>query len=358
MKMRLNRGLVAGISILVSLILVEIILRIIPLPLSDRFFEPNNDFGWYHIPSRHGWQATTEFRIPIEINENGLRDLKREYEKESGVYRILLLGDSFTEGLQVSLKDTVGIQLQGMVNLESEREYEVINAGVSKFGTANELLFYENEGAKYNPDLVILLFFHNDVTDNVDVPFFYLEDGVLRQSYPKPIERITLMDRFHFWLYDHLQTYRLGYIVMKIVEGLLESTSSKDARSSNWVYQTGEVEELDYAWELTSSLISELKRSVAEDNARFLVVGIADWNSVTQAGADGDFDFDEVNRRLGEILEEQSIAYLDLTTEFTVQYAETGDSLFWPGDQHWNTKGHKLAAKLIYNYLLDIGYVD
>jgi hypothetical protein len=36
---------------------------------------------------------------------------------------------------------------------------EVMNTGVSRFGTENKLRFYHYESAGYQPDLVLLLFF-------------------------------------------------------------------------------------------------------------------------------------------------------------------------------------------------------
>ncbi len=46
-------------------------------------------------------------------------------------------------------------------------EKEVINAGCAGYGTDNELLFFQNEGYKYNPDITILCIFPwNDIRNN------------------------------------------------------------------------------------------------------------------------------------------------------------------------------------------------
>ena len=42
----------------------------------------------------------------------------------------------------------------------------MINAGVSGYSTDQELLWYRNEGIKYETDLVILVIAGNDVGDN------------------------------------------------------------------------------------------------------------------------------------------------------------------------------------------------
>jgi len=38
------------------------------------------------------------------------------------------------------------------------RRFEVLNAGVSNWGTDNPLLYFRSEGRKYRPDLVLLAF--------------------------------------------------------------------------------------------------------------------------------------------------------------------------------------------------------
>ncbi|MBU1849701.1 MAG: hypothetical protein KKH40_03155, partial [Nanoarchaeota archaeon] len=50
---------------------------------------------------------------------------------------------------------------------ENKLDYEVINLGVSGYGTDQELILLQKEGLKYNPDVVILGFYlENDKPDN------------------------------------------------------------------------------------------------------------------------------------------------------------------------------------------------
>jgi hypothetical protein len=57
---------------------------------------------------------------------------------------------------------------------------QVLNAGVSGFSTAEELVFLENEGIKFDPDFVVLGFYANDFEDNIKAGLFQLgTDGTL-----------------------------------------------------------------------------------------------------------------------------------------------------------------------------------
>src|SRR6185503_1606942 len=83
----------------------------------------------------------------------------------------VMLGDSFLEGVQVNQQDGLAERLEALLNLDSPppgyTAIDVINAGVAAYGTGQETLFYENEVYKYQPDLVVLMFYvGNDVKNN------------------------------------------------------------------------------------------------------------------------------------------------------------------------------------------------
>jgi hypothetical protein len=61
------------------------------------------------------------------------------------------------EGMQVPLEDTFATIVESDLR-ERGLPVEMINAGVSGFGTDNELLFFRAEGVRYAPDLVVLVF--------------------------------------------------------------------------------------------------------------------------------------------------------------------------------------------------------
>jgi hypothetical protein len=80
---------------------------------------------------------------------------------------------------------------------------EVLNTGVSGYGTDSELLFYLNEGYKYRADVVLLVFnTSNDILENhnglmrgtgfpyPDKPYFDFQDGRLQvQRFPLPEQK-------------------------------------------------------------------------------------------------------------------------------------------------------------------------
>jgi hypothetical protein len=351
-------GLLLG-SLVLTLLILEIALRLFPMPLSDRFFQPYPNFGWFHIPGRQGWQATPEYRVWITINQQGLRDSEHSYEKPTGSYRILLLGDSFVEGLQVPLEDTFGKQLEAALNASSRdgTRYEVINGGVSRFGTDNELLFYQFEGRRYQPDLVLLLFYHNDVTDNTAVAYFELDNGAVQTVESRPGNKSKNADRVRCWLWDHFQIYRLARVGGQAIASLSGDRPNTPPHRSKALYQAETTPELEYSWELTIALMAEINREVLADSARFAVIGISDIAALQPTTQGAELDWERPNHELGERLTGSGIFYIDLLPAFQAHYAQTGEKLFWPGDKHWNAAGHRLAAETVYDEIVQDGVI-
>lgn len=101
------------------------------------------------------------YLVSYRFNELGCRGRDYAIPRPAGTSRILLLGDSYTLGVGVHEEDTFAHQLEGLLNQEmataSGRRYDVVNCGVSGYGTREERILYELVGAQYTPDVVLLV---------------------------------------------------------------------------------------------------------------------------------------------------------------------------------------------------------
>ena len=129
----------------------------------------------------------------LNTNSKGLRG-KRDfsYTKNKETLRILILGDSFTFGDEVSDDETYSHYLQEMLP-----RTEIINMGVHGYGHDQMLILLKEEGIKYKPDIVILGFLPLDMVRNLlefrdfAKPRFVLERGELKLTgspVPRPEE--------------------------------------------------------------------------------------------------------------------------------------------------------------------------
>jgi len=146
--------------------------HVVEAPWGIRYNDPGSDY-------RHrSADGTWHFRI----NQQGMRDDREfDYEKPPGVKRTVSLGDSFTMGYEVDLDQSFSMVLEEQLR-DAGYEVQVLNAGVSGFLNAEEALYLEREPLKYGPDVVVLSYFINDLTDNVRTGLFRLSDGGLETA--------------------------------------------------------------------------------------------------------------------------------------------------------------------------------
>ena len=144
-----------------------------------------------HHPTR-GWALRPRLRnVPafqgkiLNTNSRGLRGTSEHSIRAApGKSRILLLGDSFSFGEEVSDWETAAARLETLLP-----DTEVLNLGVHGYGLDQMLIYYQEEGSGYHPDRVILGFVYEDIHRDIlsfrdfAKPRFYLRpDGSLRSA--------------------------------------------------------------------------------------------------------------------------------------------------------------------------------
>jgi lysophospholipase L1-like esterase len=167
-----NAGLVVGSCVSV-LVLGEVILRLF-LPI-----RPPATIGYPVAPSAalYGWGFNPGQLIVVSdpdtgqiykspANPQGWRDQPRSVRNRALSYRILVLGDSVTFGAIVPADKIYSRQLEDKL-LDLGYNAEVVNMSYGGWGTDQELEALRNEGLAYRPQLVVLQFCTNDLTDNL-----------------------------------------------------------------------------------------------------------------------------------------------------------------------------------------------
>ncbi len=108
--------------------------------------------------------------VPVRVNSCGMRGPEISVEKSSGVYRIALLGDSFTFGWGVEEEKIFATVLQDRLNdfFQGAPEIEVLNFGVPGYSTFQEAAIFQERALEFEPDAVMVFFVENDF----GLPFF------------------------------------------------------------------------------------------------------------------------------------------------------------------------------------------
>jgi hypothetical protein len=390
-----------GLLLLAALEIATYVLHWRPDPL----MQPDERFGFAHIPNASGWwvniDAPGEFQTYVRINSKGLRDREYPYEKPPGVFRILVLGDSFADALEVPLEDSFHEVLESLLSERLDTPVEVINGGVWGYGNDLELLFYRLEGYKYQPDLVLLAFQStSDVLENhqemeaqymgqVYKPFFVLKDGELTLTdWPFPVERMEPpppqgpVEYVKAWLVAHSRFYHVAGRLIKerlgSLAGVLRYIGVMDPDQGDtvaggipietYLYAVEYPPEWEEAWTVTKAIIAQLNREVAANGGRLAVLLLPDRNQVEgnylaqrmqeyPAMQERQWDLDKPNRIMREFLAQEEIPVLEMLDEFRTRAEETGCPLYYPKDGHWNVEGHHLAGELLAEMLCQQGWV-
>jgi lysophospholipase L1-like esterase len=148
-------------ALTIALFVAEIIFRIAGYGNAVRY-KYVSELGWVHRPNQH---ATTVGQKAVRINSLGLRGPDVVAAKAPGIFRVLLLGDSFTFGYGVDDDSTYGVQLERLFRARGAEcdQIQVLNGGVNGYNTSQEISFLRRVGLTLEPDLVVLGFTPNDI---------------------------------------------------------------------------------------------------------------------------------------------------------------------------------------------------
>jgi hypothetical protein len=293
-----------------------------------------------HVPNAVVRYRTREFDEIIRINSHGLRGPEFDEQKPPGTFRILALGDSFVEGAQVALDQTFVARLERMLTPRfAPRRVEVINAGVSRYGTADEIELFSVFGRRWSPDIVLLCFFTgNDVADNHGTGWFRWRDGGLVERPARPPSPL------HLWLGGWKEAATSHFHSVELLRDRVNEIAlrwSLRAVVSPTNESTVRIDEAD--WRLTAALLDELQSRVQKTGAGLWLVVIPSRELVLgtkPARIEAD-----VHERLLRFARERSIPLVDLLP--ALRETAAGGSPYYKVDAHWTARGHEVAAQAI-----------
>jgi hypothetical protein len=375
---------VALVSLLLTLLALEAAARILawrwtrlPNAVRTPFARYDPLLGWVKPPGARGWLVRPEYRVWLEVNAHGLRGPERPYDKPAGTRRVLLLGDSFTEGYTVEESASVRARLEAELQAPGCGAHEVLNGGTAAWGTDQEYLFYRYEGRRYRPDVVALLFYYNDLYGDgfgdVGKPWFELEGDddrlVLRGSpVPEP-RRAPTPENMAFRLTPWRGSYALRLLSQRtrarpelnarlarlgLVEPLPDGEDELPAELNP--FGPRNPREVRGLWRTTAAILRELGRDVRADGGELLVfyvparfeVDDRSWELTRARYHLGQkrWSRDKVYETLREICAGLDLALVDPRPDMRAQQ-ERGRPSYYPLDGHWTATGHELAAQAL-----------
>src|SRR5260370_39794202 len=270
-----------------------------------------------------------------------------QLKRTSGGKRTLVLGDSYVWGVGVSQEE-----LFTTAEVHGTNE-ELINCGVSGYGTDQEYLLYLREGQKFDVDQVVLTFtLYNDVENNLNSkqysylkPYFTLNGGQL-VLHNEHVQYSRVDNLFRTMKRD----CRVWNITDQGIHGLINTLLRKPKHlEADVVVSEADREGI----ELTLALLKKLKEAVEARHAEFYVVFIP-YKPRVENHLPGNHPFAPL---IAAGLTQMGVSYPEPYPGF-LKSAMAGVDPFNVGDNHFNAAGHALFAKFVTDTDLAPGSID
>lgn len=312
----------------------ELLLRILAPQLLIPRYVTASGFGIrVHCPNISIQHTTPDYRISICTNSMGIRtDREFTYDKPEGVFRIVVLGDSFTFGYGVEVEQTYGVVLERIIK-EQGTSVEMINLGVSGAGTAEELIMLKNCGLRFDPDLVVVGYCCNDIVNDMLSKLYALNDQnqLVRdqESYLPAVKIRDFLYSFRIYRFLAERSHLLYFLRSNLSEAIQKSMTEKNRENKSLSHESEMC--------LTAALLDEIKRTSEENDATFCLLDIPSNKNKSN-----------LPREYLVCVEEEDI--IDLRPVFE-QHMVT-QKLYWTkSDGHWTPAGHKIAAELLADWV-------
>ena len=399
-----NAALVCG-STLGMVLLLELGVRLLqPQPLAA--VSRSARLGWTHKPNTDIVYERSEFRIPVHFSSAGLRDGEYPFVKPAGTARIAWFGDSFVEAVQVPADSCAETRLEA--HLQSHppdtRRWEVLNFGVSGYGTCQQLLLLEEQGLRFEPDVVLSQLYFNDLEDDRRFGLCSLDakEQLVVAPTPKLGWKATAAGHLKSLLYQHSQLWMFvstrkprsvrpagggsalepGAAAGAAAAVPLPDVAPRPTESSTataWLpVPSCPGRHLSHEWRMTLHELPDDTRRAIEQHAaiwermaelsrargaRFTaVLGVSKTQldpeiyarTLAEMGCDPvAHDVELPAARLAAAAGARGIEVVDLLPAFRA--AVQREPLHFQFDGHWNAAGHRVAAAALYDALVARG---
>ena len=246
-----------------------------------------------------------------------MRDFREyDYEKPEGVYRIIILGDSYMFGNGVELENSLVELLRNKFN-----NTEIINLGVPGYGIIQEYNYFMTEGIKYNQDLVVLHF--SPIDWGTHIP----ETNLIEDKKGYVISRKEGKLRFvHLFLLRTFRSYSFFYTKNRnLLEKASNNNSQFQGEDSQWI--------MDYKG--YSNILKDLKNNsnlmvFVGPHVSYLIEGIYTIETV---------------KSLDKITNELDIPFMFVENE--------DPTIFLKIDSHWTIRGNQIVTDKLQEFIND-----
>ena len=346
-------------------------------------FKSDPVIGFTYKPNATTYKKGREYNALFQINSLGLRD--REYgPKKDGIFRVLLVGDSFSVSHGLPIEDSLSRQLERALQeiTDSERmlgKIEVINAAHGGYSPYNYWKAYRRWKSLFKPDVVIVGLSPDDYDCRNEDSQYLIENGATLAMFKKgqtpkkgggnSIRKLkSSIRKMRKWLSWNSEFYILmrNYLYYNDLVGRISLWMSAKAEEQNSQLQQFEVpqpESMKMAWAKTFSYLQKLKKETAADGITLIVVPLPlkleidpeqYRKALTASGLTSQqIDIDQPLKDISAFCNAENISVFDLCPALRERHAEV--PCYFVYDGHWIAEGIRVATASLVRQWRDLG---
>ena len=289
-----------------------------------------------HMPDR---------TVELRFNAEGLRDTAiHPVPKPAGVFRILLVGDSFTMGADNRYEEIWPVLLERSLTEKGFR-VDIINSGIESFDTGSELIMMRHLVPKYHPDLVLAAFLPNDIFDN------HVPDAEPHAAFAPALQAGISITDFQ-------SLYLLKSLLLRndfVYTGVYWMTSRRQYFTEKQTKHAAE----QYA--ATRELLSQASRYASSEGSRFAVASIPQCFQVLAKARNlrlPGLAADLVDARLGQFAAQRGFPWLPSLGTLAAYYSAHGEDLYYRADGHFTPLGNRIFGEWLAGEVLRVYGAD
>lgn len=280
-----------------------------------------------------------------------LKEIQKRFQKEktNNTFRIIILGDSFTEGSGVeSIEQTYPYKLEDLLNKNSKSLiYEVYSLGIGGYNTHQELVLLEELGLQYNPNLVILQYHPTDIEITTELfnidghnllldpnkQFVLIDQELTPTALPFSLEtNKLLLDNSYFLRFLNKKLYNI-YQNFPTNSKLYNENSKK----------------------LSFDSLKKINEILKKRNVPLILIFVSGANEGRCTNSSSTIP---LKLEVEDIAIKKDIHFIDLCKYIgTYPFSEVKSKNDCPVCDHYNEKGYQIMAETLFENMQKLGFV-
>jgi lysophospholipase L1-like esterase len=335
LKRVLKNLLVVVVSILVTVFLIEFVLRAVykfkfsprgtvRIPIAKTYKLSENKHLLYELKPNSKARVNG---IDFGINAFGFRDKKYRIRKANEL-RVIFIGDSVTYGWNVALEDTYHKRLERLFH-SNGYDVDVMGMGVVGYNTEQEYFLIKEKALVFKPDMIVLQITMNDFERTLGIKTY--QEGRYLRVIPYHDYSIPFMIKKTKLTYSLMKHFHLFKFVNLKLSWLKEERDPQYTHHD--VFMLGEENSFRYFRKISDLLDNE--------GIRF-AVAVFPFRQFEDS-----YPLVSLHQRIQREFKGMDVPCLDLHETLNGE----GRDDFWGSRLHPNTRGYEVVSQAMFDFL-------